>query len=303
MSAYPPPQENVPIFDSALFTTNDSQLTISQLKLSFLQFPKAQTATETIPNLAISSSGTAPTAGAASNDTTIATTEWVNLYGGGTATNIAGGLTNQIPYQTAPSTTGFIGVGTSGYVLTAGVAGLPAWAPASGGGGATSVLYNSSQTITFATAGKREFMVVGSGGAANTTGGSGGGGNSVAFSLYCVAGSSITIVCAVGSATTITWTTPSIAGLSGGQYLIATAPKGGDATGSVGGAAGTPAASVSSLWGSSSQICGGAAGTTGSGGLATGVNLMWAGTQYGRGASIAGGVSQGGGAVLITTYA
>jgi hypothetical protein len=173
MSAYPPPQENVPIFDSGLFTTNDSQLTISQLKLSFLQFPQAQTATESIPNLAITSSGTAPTAGAASNDGTIATTAWVNLYGGGTATNIAGGVANNIPYQTAASTTGFIPVGTAGQVLTAGVAGLPAWAPASGGG-ATSVLYTTTQTITFATAGRREFMCVGAGGA-SAAGGSGGG--------------------------------------------------------------------------------------------------------------------------------
>ena len=76
MSAYPPPSENLPIFDSALFG-NNSDLTIDNLKSKFLTFPLAQSGLETIPNLAITSSGTAPTAGSSSNDTTIATTAFV----------------------------------------------------------------------------------------------------------------------------------------------------------------------------------------------------------------------------------
>ena len=170
MSAYPPPQENVPIFDSALFTTNDSQLTISQLKLSFLQFPQAQTATESIPNLAITSSGTAPTAGALSDDGTIATTAWAKAYGGGgIATNIAGGIANQIPYQTAPSTTGFLPVGTSGQVLTANVSGVPTWgAPTAddiAGGLGNEILYQTSASQTgFITAGANGYVLTSSSG-------------------------------------------------------------------------------------------------------------------------------------------
>jgi hypothetical protein len=52
------------------------------LKSNFLTFPLAQSGLETIPNLAITSSGTAPTAGSSSNDTTIATTAWVKANGG-----------------------------------------------------------------------------------------------------------------------------------------------------------------------------------------------------------------------------
>jgi hypothetical protein len=76
MSAYPPPSENLPIFDSALFS-NATDITLDSLKTQFLQFPKAQSGLETIPNLAITSSGTAPTASSSSNDTTIATTAFV----------------------------------------------------------------------------------------------------------------------------------------------------------------------------------------------------------------------------------
>jgi hypothetical protein len=76
MSAYPPPSENLPIFDSGLFG-NSTDITIDNLKSKFLTFPLAQSGLETIPNLAITSSGTAPTAGDSSNDTTIATTAFV----------------------------------------------------------------------------------------------------------------------------------------------------------------------------------------------------------------------------------
>lgn len=48
-----------------------------------------------------------------------------------TATNLAGGAADSIPYQTATGTTGFIAAGTNGYVMQM-VAGVPAWANSSG---------------------------------------------------------------------------------------------------------------------------------------------------------------------------
>ena len=77
MSAYPAPTQNLPIFSSNEFSVSDSQLTIGELTGQFLQFPLAQPQIETIPNLVISASGTAPTAASSSNDTTIATTAMV----------------------------------------------------------------------------------------------------------------------------------------------------------------------------------------------------------------------------------
>ena len=44
-----------------------------------------------------------------------------------TATNIAGGIASQIPYQTAPSTTAFIPNGTAGQVLTSNGTSVPTW--------------------------------------------------------------------------------------------------------------------------------------------------------------------------------
>jgi len=44
-----------------------------------------------------------------------------------TATNLAGGIASQIPYQTAAGTTAFIANGTSGQVLTSAGTGVPTW--------------------------------------------------------------------------------------------------------------------------------------------------------------------------------
>ena len=56
-----------------------------------------------------------------------------------TATNLAGGSANAIPYQTGSGTTSFIAAGTSGYVLTSNGAGsAPTWEASGGGGGGTS---------------------------------------------------------------------------------------------------------------------------------------------------------------------
>jgi len=50
-----------------------------------------------------------------------------------TATNIAGGATGSVPYQSAASTTTFVGIGSTGHVLTV-AGGVPTWAaPATNG--------------------------------------------------------------------------------------------------------------------------------------------------------------------------
>lgn len=50
-----------------------------------------------------------------------------------TATNLAGGVASQIPYQSAAGTTAFIANGTAGQVLTSAGAGTPVWSGISGG--------------------------------------------------------------------------------------------------------------------------------------------------------------------------
>lgn len=51
----------------------------------------------------------------------------------GTATNIAGGATGSVPYQTGSGATTFLAAGTNGQVLTL-AGGVPTWAAAGGGG-------------------------------------------------------------------------------------------------------------------------------------------------------------------------
>jgi hypothetical protein len=51
----------------------------------------------------------------------------------GTATNLAGGIASQIPYQTGAGTTSFIANGTAGQVLTSAGTGAPVWSGISGG--------------------------------------------------------------------------------------------------------------------------------------------------------------------------
>ncbi len=50
MSIYPPPQQDLPIFDSDSFITNDSNLTLAIADLRYLKFPYAQ-GTETFSNI------------------------------------------------------------------------------------------------------------------------------------------------------------------------------------------------------------------------------------------------------------
>jgi hypothetical protein len=50
-----------------------------------------------------------------------------------TATNLAGGASSQIPYQSAAGTTAFIANGNAGEVLTSTGSGTPVWSGISGG--------------------------------------------------------------------------------------------------------------------------------------------------------------------------
>ena len=78
------------------------------------------------------------------------------------ATNIAGGTTGSLPYQSAANATSFIPAGSSGTVLTMTSGGVPAWATAGSatsasnlsGGTAGAVVYQSApNTTAFLTAG------------------------------------------------------------------------------------------------------------------------------------------------------
>ena len=142
MSAYPPPSENLPIFDSALFG-NNTDITIDNLKSKFLTYPLAQAGLETIPNLAITSSGTAPTAGATSNDTTIATTAFVKANALTPLSPSPAG-TYTTPSSVIVNTYGQITSATSGNTYT-----LPSPAPTAGSYTApSSVSVNSAGQIT-----------------------------------------------------------------------------------------------------------------------------------------------------------
>ena len=63
---------------------------------------------------------------------------WINTAGSsvtvGKATNLAGGVASQIPYQTGAGATSFISNGVSGQLLTSNGASAPTWqdAPATG---------------------------------------------------------------------------------------------------------------------------------------------------------------------------
>jgi hypothetical protein len=66
--------------------------------------------------------------------TVASTTQVANLNAAtaGTATNLAGGIASQIPYQTGAGATSFIANGTSGQVLTSNGTSTPSWQTASG---------------------------------------------------------------------------------------------------------------------------------------------------------------------------
>jgi hypothetical protein len=81
-----------------------------------------QSAAGTTAFVPLGTSGFVLTAGA-----TTATWTAVSTLASGTATNIANGLANQLLYQTAPGTTGFISTATTGNFLQATTNGAPSW--------------------------------------------------------------------------------------------------------------------------------------------------------------------------------
>lgn len=89
----------------------------------------------------------------------------------GTATNIAGGAANSLPYQTAAGTTGFVSAGTNGQVLTIS-GGVPTWATSgtatlatniAGGTAGTLVYQSGADTTAFVTAGTAGQLLVSAG--------------------------------------------------------------------------------------------------------------------------------------------
>ena len=91
----------------------------------------------------------------------------------GTATNLAGGTTGAIPYQSGAGATTFLSLGTAGYVLTAGASapqytaqsslsvGSAAVATNVSGGTAGALLYNSgASTTTFLSLGTTNYVLV-----------------------------------------------------------------------------------------------------------------------------------------------
>jgi hypothetical protein len=103
-----------------------------------LSNPTVTTGTFTSPTFVTPALGT-PASGDLTNATGTA-----SLLTSGRATNIAGGLAGQIPYQSAPNTTGLVAVGTAGQVLSSNGAAAPSWINAAIG----DMVLNSTQTIT-----------------------------------------------------------------------------------------------------------------------------------------------------------
>jgi hypothetical protein len=64
-----------------------------------------------------------------------------------TATNIASGVAGAVPYQTAPSTTGFTAAGTSGQVLLSNGTSAPTWSTNIAGNAGTATQLQTSRTL------------------------------------------------------------------------------------------------------------------------------------------------------------
>jgi hypothetical protein len=64
-----------------------------------------------------------------------------------TATNIASGVAGAVPYQTAPSTTGFTAAGTSGQVLRSNGTSAPTWSTNIAGNAGTATQLQTSRTL------------------------------------------------------------------------------------------------------------------------------------------------------------
>lgn len=81
-----------------------------------------------------------------------------------TATNIAGGVTGAVPYQTSAGTTTLLAPGSNGYVLTM-ASGIPSWAAAGTATTATNLAGGSAGTLPYQSAtGTTAFLSTGSAG-------------------------------------------------------------------------------------------------------------------------------------------
>jgi hypothetical protein len=99
------------------------------------------------------------------------TLSYYNPAFGGTALNIFGGNTGSVPYQTAPNTTTFLPIGTTGQVLKVSNTGTPVWstplAPTAqniAGGAAGEIVYQTATNTTGFTAQGTTGQVLTSGG-------------------------------------------------------------------------------------------------------------------------------------------
>lgn len=128
-----------------------------------------------------------------------------------TATNIAGGATGSIPYQTAAGATTMLAAGTNGHVLTL-AAGVPTWAASSGGvtsfsAGSTGLTPNTTTTGAITLAGTLDVDNGGTGQTSYTDGqlliGNTTSGNTLTKSTL-TAGSGISITNGAGSITIAT---------------------------------------------------------------------------------------------------
>lgn len=128
-----------------------------------------------------------------------------------TATNLAGGATGSIPYQTAAGATTMLAAGTNGHVLTL-AAGVPTWAASSGGvtsfsAGTTGLTPNTTTTGAVTLAGTLDVDNGGTGQTSYTDGqlliGNTTGGNTLTKATL-TAGSGISITNGAGSITIAT---------------------------------------------------------------------------------------------------
>ncbi len=102
------------------------------------------------------------------------TLSYYNPAFGGTATNISGGSSGSLPYQTAPNFTTFLAIGTTGQVLKVNNSGFPEWstplAPTAqnlSGGFAGQIIYQTAPSTTgFAPVGTTNQVLI-SGGTSN----------------------------------------------------------------------------------------------------------------------------------------
>ena len=161
-----------------------------------------------------------------------------------TATNLAGGATGSIPYQSAASTTAMLAAGTNGQVLTL-AGGVPTWAASTGGvtsfsAGTTGLTPNTTTTGAVTLAGTLDVDNGGTGQTSYTDGqlliGNTTGGNTLTKSTL-TAGSGISITNGAGSITIAT---------SGGGGTV-TSVTGTAPVASSGGA--TPAISLNAAYG------------------------------------------------------